>query len=66
MDKNNSWIISLKCWNLSSKISFSHGQLYVTILRVTKCKRLKILICNDEEDNSNMTLNVVIEKYFKI
>jgi ATP-dependent DNA helicase PIF1 len=37
---------------------FSHGQMYVTISRVTSREGLKILIINEDGDNTNQTFHV--------
>ncbi|KAJ4835528.1 hypothetical protein Tsubulata_039972 [Turnera subulata] len=38
---------------------FAHGQLYVAISRVTSPDGLKILIENDQKEQSNCTKNIV-------
>jgi len=38
---------------------FSHGQLYITISRVTSSDDFKILIYSEVGEDTNVTLNVV-------
>jgi len=43
---------------------FSHGQLYVVVLRVTSKEGLKILIIDEDGEDTNVTSNVVYEEVF--
>jgi len=41
---------------------FSHGQWYVVVSRVTYREELKILITNEDAEDTEMTSNVVYEE----
>lgn len=48
-----------------SRSVFSHGRLYVAFSRVTSRKGLKILVIDDESQDTNMTANVVYKEIFQ-
>ena len=43
---------------------FSYGQLYVAVSKVTSKEGLKILITNEDGEDTNVTSNVVYEEVF--
>jgi len=49
---------------LSSPVFF-HGQLYVSISRVTSRGGLKILITDEDGENTNVTTNVIYDEVFR-
>ncbi|GJT30357.1 ATP-dependent DNA helicase PIF1-like protein [Tanacetum coccineum] len=44
------------------KLVFFHGQLYVVVSRVTNKKGLKVLCCDNDENYTNKTTNVVYKE----
>ena len=43
---------------------FTHGQMYVALSRVTSKKGLKMLILNEDTEETNLTKNIVYKEIF--
>ena len=43
---------------------FTHGQMYVALSRLTSKKGLKILILNEDGEETNQTINTVYKEIF--
>ena len=48
-----------------SKLIFSHGQLYVAVIRVISRKGLKVLICDNDNNICTSTHKVVYKEVFQ-
>jgi hypothetical protein len=62
-DKQESGRVTKKCWTLFTKASLhTHGQLYVTVSRVTSRDGLKVLISDEESQENNLAKNIVYKE----
>jgi len=64
INKSQGQLLSMVGLDLAKPV-FTHGQLYVALLKVNLAKGLKILIHDDEQKSLNSTTNVVFKEVFR-